>query len=191
MLELRPNVSFWTRKRGCSPQQRTTSVYCKGVSKYFSIIFHHFEYPLDTFFFLENKCKSILKTEGMLDSAEEDQNSCLTLHIIQNSLLDIQKQMPKLLIAPKHAVKHFVTPTTWLLYLKLNFKNICPHLIAHIYRSSSQKIFPPLVICFLFYLGFHFRTDLFQPTLCQHRSWGFTIRLSIWLSTAKTKEADK
>jgi len=78
-----------------------------------------------------------------------------------------------------------------ILHLKLHYKNICPHLVARIYRRSSRKVFPPFVICFLLYLGFSFRIDFFQPTLCQHGSRGFTVRLSISLTTAKTKETDK
>lgn len=46
----------------------------------------------------------MLKIDGLLDSAGEDKNFCLILHKVQSSLLDIQKQIPKLLIAPKHAV---------------------------------------------------------------------------------------
>lgn len=75
--------------------------------------------------------------------------------------------------------------------LILHLKLYCLHLVVHIYRFSSRKIFPPFVICFLFYLGFSFRIDLFQPTLCHHRRRGFTVKVSISLSTARTKQTAK
>lgn len=78
-----------------------------------------------------------------------------------------------------------------ILHLKLYYKNICPHLVVCIYRFSPHKIFPPFVICFLFYLGFSFRIDLFQPTLRHRRRRGFTVKVSISLSTARTKQTAK
>lgn len=53
---------------------------------------------------------------------------------------------PKVGHCPKtRCVKHFVTPTTLLVYLKLNDKNICPHLLAHIYRWVDIKYSHPLL----------------------------------------------
>lgn len=81
-----------------------------------------------------------------------------------------------------------ISITSLILHLELHYRNTSGGTYL---RFNSHKIFPPFVICFLFYLGFSFRIDLFQPALCQCRSRGFTVRLSICLSTAKTKEKIK